>query len=82
MFYSWCLAGPAALVNTSEDLHGHLSAGLQLVAEVQLGIYPDETWLDVVSRAEFVRRATVSWIFVVLKQGTRASVLYSQSDIL
>jgi len=42
VFYSWCLAGPAALVNTSGDLHGHLSAGLRLVAEVQLGIYLEE----------------------------------------
>ena len=62
MFYSWCLAGPAVLVDTSEGLHGHLSAGLQLVAEVQLELYPEETWLDVVSRAEFVRRATVTWL--------------------
>ena len=60
MFYIWCLAGAAELVGASEGLHGQVLAGLQLVAEVQLELYPEKTWLDAASRAVCFDRTTVS----------------------
>ena len=42
VFHIWCLAGTAELVGASEGLRGQVLAGLQLVAEVQLELYPEK----------------------------------------
>jgi len=70
VFYIWYLVGTAEIVGTSGWVARRgLSWATQLVAEVQLGLYPERSWLDAASRAVCSGRAIVSCFDCVLKQG-------------